>query len=295
MGANTELVYAKLPHSNTKNLSIHQRRLGSEFDTMKLLAKKWRSDSPYGVIEPLAFYPDLPAIVTCAAPGYPLRYEYRSAARLLGFPRHRRKLLECVSHCGVWLREFQDATVIGRGPFDVDELLSYCNPRIEMLLESEATEFSKHLAESLTSSVRQLGESLSSEGVLITGRHNDFASHNVVSKDGSIRVIDFSMFDSGAAAFDLCNFWFELEMLKCDWTYSNSFLSRLQQRFLAAYGTPKPKEPDFSLARVRYTLNRLLTALNACQTSRADARYRQRVVGVSYDWLQNFTEGNLLT
>lgn len=288
--AQAACVYVKVPHHTPANQTTLTARLQTEFTVMRELADRWRGDRRFGVADPIAFYPEIPAVLTLAATGRPLRERYRTTARRVGMPFARAELLQCASGCGEWLREFQAATCKGVAPFDIDELLSYCDVRIRLLLEDTRSGFSSSLASRLITKAQTVAKTSLRDGTPVTGRHNDFASHNLISAGGTVRVIDFSMFDYGAAAYDPCNFWLELEMLKYDWTYSRSFLTQLQDRFLGAYGNIQAHDPAFALARIRYSLNRLLTALGERDGWRPDARYRRRAAEVSCDWLTNFAD-----
>lgn len=283
--------YLKTPHHTPENEAALKRRLATEYRVMDTLAKRWETCDGFGVVEPIAFYPDIPALLTKEALGRPLRERYRTTARRLGRGSSQRELIECVRRCGEWLNEFQQETREGIAPFDVKELLDYCEIRFRLLLQDASSGFSPELAKRITSRVNETALRELANGVVITGRHNDFASHNIISQDGTIRVIDFSMYDTGAAAYDICNFWLELEMLKYDWTYSRPFLSQLQCEFLAGIEEIRPPAPAFRLARVRYSLNRLLTALGNRGVWRPDARYRRRAAEVSLDWLRSFADG----
>ncbi|PKO57168.1 MAG: hypothetical protein CVU28_00110 [Betaproteobacteria bacterium HGW-Betaproteobacteria-21] len=288
LGEQFECVYVKLPHHTAANHGSLKRRLKTEFEVMRTLSERWHDNTRHGVIEPIAYYPEIPAIVTREALGRQLRERYRTSARIVGLPGPRKNLFQSVSHCGKWLKEFQLATVVDRRPFDIDELLTYCEIRIKLLISDADAGVSNDLAGKLIKTAEKISQTTLAQATLVSGRHNDFASHNVISSGSSIHVIDFSMFDYGATAYDPCNFWLELEMLKYDWTYSRDVLSALQERFMSAYGEITPNDPVFMLARVRYSLNRLLTALSDRSGWRPDARYRRRAAEVSRDWLLNF-------
>jgi len=289
IGKTTGCAYLKVPHVTPANQDKLQGRMRTEFEVMRTLTSKWSTNGPYGVVAPIAFYPDIPAIVTLEALGRPLRERYRTTARRFGLSAPRSELKECVRHCGLWLREFQQLTSARVAPFDTEELLAYSEVRIELLAKDPHSGFSDALGKQLVATVRTIADS-ELAATTTAGRHNDFASHNIVSSGSGVRVIDFSMFDRGATAYDPCNFWLELEMLKYDWTYSRRFLDELQSVFLDSYGNIDPGDAAFSVARVRYSLNRLLTALGASGGWRPDARYRRRAAEVSYDWLVHFAK-----
>jgi hypothetical protein len=159
---------------------------------------------------------------------------------------------------------------------------------VDRLVSNEKIEFPKGLSERIVQTIHALGQSISAQGVQVVGRHNDFASHNILAGNGKVWIIDFSMFDYGASIYDPCNFWLDIEALKLDPTYSGTFLEALQERFMVAYGGMSMDDPAFMLARCRYTLNRLVTSLDRTKGWSARAIYRRRIVRDSLNWLKCF-------
>lgn len=289
-GTHKSSYFVKTPKVDASNASLVSARLRSEYEIMALLSNAQSEGSPIGVATPYAFYDQFPTIVTLAAKGTPLRNWYRGNARLVSLPRRRGVLDLYMRLCGAWLKDFQSKTSCEPAKFDVWELLDYCSIRLKMLTEGPAPYVSSSLSNRIVSAVQTTAASSRPLVTAISGRHNDFASHNIIAHKGQIRVIDFSMFDHGSTAYDPCNFWLELEMLKCDWTYSAPLLSRMQAQFLQSYGAIQPHDPAFHLARVRYSLNRLLTAIGDENLTRLDTIYRRRSALLSYNWLVWFAE-----
>lgn len=284
-------VYVKIPHSEIHGMTLLKERLISEYEIMQKLRDHDSNRKGYGVAIPFGFYPEYPAYATLEAARDTLRMHYHARARVLVPSFLRSSVMEEVSNCGKWLREFQENTLKGPAPFDVRELATYSDVRLQRLLRQNQIEFSSGLAEGVLQAIHDLGSRIDPGENRISGRHNDFASHNILAEAGRVWVIDFSMFDYGSSAYDSCNFWFDLEMLKLDPTYSGQFLSDLQARFLVSYGLMTPESPAFNLARCRYTLNRLVTSLDGSKGWQPGSLYRRNVVRVSLKWLQSLATG----
>ena len=239
-------------------------------------------------VTPLAFYPDIPALATVAAEGTTLRRAYARDARRWSAAEGGRRLCRLAELAGAWLAAFQDHTLAGIAAFPADELLHYLRVRLERL-KSRGTPLMQQALDALEDGVRRRASRLDGGGVTLCARHNDFASHNLIVVDGpGLRVLDFQACDTGAAAFDPCNFWLELELLKLDPSYSAPLLAKMQHAFLAGYGRIQPDDPAFELARLRYTVNRLLNELGDPRRLRRLSWRWRRTVGSTTSWLQQF-------
>jgi hypothetical protein len=287
-GSFCQRIYVKIPYSDSQSMPILRSRLATEYEVMRRLNSPDMENEKFGVAVPFGYYHEYPAIATLEAGITSLRVQYRRNARLLGSSYMRDRLLEDVENCGYWLKRFQALTLQGAAPFDLAELSAYCTLRLDRLVSNEKIEFPKGLSERIVQTIHALGQSISAQGVQVVGRHNDFASHNILAGNGKVWIIDFSMFDYGASIYDPCNFWLDIEALKLDPTYSGTFLEALQERFMVAYGGMSMDDPAFMLARCRYTLNRLVTSLDRTKGWSARAIYRRRIVRDSLNWLKCF-------
>ena len=283
-------VYAKFPRKRPVNEGLLEMRLANEFGILTELSQELGVDGPLGVVQPFAHYADLCAIVTVEAPGEPLRrFLARDARRFTASPLARQALVEYAERCGEWLRLFHECTSRGHARFDAEELIRYCRGRLAALQRSERPAVDGELADAILRKISAVADRVPASDNPVAGRHNDFATHNVIaSRPAAIRVLDFSMYDDGSAYFDVCNFWMELEMLKLDPSYSSSLLTRLQQAFLESYGEFEPGDALFEVVRCRYVINRLLTTLNERSNRLITAWYRRRAQRACTRWLQAF-------
>jgi hypothetical protein len=281
--------FAKLAKSPQADKATLCSLLRTEFEILQRLEVLPTTTTDHGTVTPLALYADIPSIVTVDAQGTTLRHAYARRARVFSRLGSRRSLLSLARLAGRWLAAFQTQTSVGQGEFPVDELLQYCQTRLDRIRKHHSGTLSDEQVERLTFRARALAQSLALDTLRITGRHNDFASHNIIARpDGSIRVLDFQSFDHGPEAFDACNFWFELEMLKFDPTYSAELLAGMQQEFLRSYGRIDPMQADFQLARLRYAINRLLNELDGSEGLQRLSLRRRRSVRGTRAWLAAF-------
>jgi hypothetical protein len=259
--------FAKVSHLPLTPTSDFPALIQKEYELLRMLrAEPDRSgvarERIADTVEALAFYPDLPAVVTVEAVGRTLRKEYALHARRGGRRGARALLVRRAELCGNWLASFHARTATGPGSFDVEEMLAYCRVRLERLHARHPGTLTPAEDQAIGRVARQIAQDIAPGSLRISARHNDFASHNIIAcREGGIRVLDFMACDQGANAFDVCNFWFDLDLLKHDPTYSPRVLADMQRAFMTAYGAMRPDQPDFRLAQLRYTLNRLLNEL----------------------------------
>lgn len=293
-------LYVKVPHCGTQGMAVAHQRLQAEFDILqRLQGLKGLDDSTsaqrgYGTVEALNVYPEFPALATFETAPTTLREHYRSGARRLFSHTKREHLIPAVTHCGQWLRSFQEATDAGCGPFPAHELLAYIDIRLQRLVSTPGLHglgFTEALAHDIRQRIRTVAQGIDPGKHRLCARHNDYASHNILTHQGRIWVIDFSMVDTGSSAFDPTTFWLDLDMLKADPSYSRAFISQLQTTFLEAYGGITPESPAFALVRTQYQLNRVLTLHTPLRLPTPGALYRRRVVRQCLSGLRGFVAG----
>lgn len=285
-------LYVKLPVRTPGRDEIVAARLEAEFRILNALGDGFARRPRLGVVRAFAFYPEHLAIVTVEAPGATLRHVLGRAARWLRVPGQRRALLEQARLCGAWLRTFQALTDQRGTSFDRQEMVEYCATRTTRLAQLSRAWSEGGLSTKLLARLDEVITAVPTEENRSSGRHNDFAMHNIIAGANGITVLDFGMFDHGSAAFDPCNFWLSLEVLKSDPTYSHAFLADLQHAFLDAYGGIDPAHPLFAAVRCRYSLNRLLTVLDDA-APRPLGWFGHRMADACQSWLHNFAESGV--
>jgi aminoglycoside phosphotransferase (APT) family kinase protein len=286
-------LYVKLPVPPPGGDTVVAARLQAEFRILNALGEGFAAHPRLGVVRALGFYPEHLAIVTLEAPGPTLKHVLGRAARRLRVSRQRCALVEHVQLCGTWLRTFQTLTARGTASFDRDEMLGYCTIRANRLAELSDTWGKGGLSTRLLTRLDQVIGSIRMDENRVSGRHNDFAMHNIIAGTNGITVLDLSMFDYGSTAFDACNFWLALELLKSDPTYARTFLADLQNAFLESYGEIDPAHALFAAVRCRYSLNRLLTVLDDA-ARRPLGWFGQRIAQTCQAWLCDFAESRTL-
>jgi Ser/Thr protein kinase RdoA (MazF antagonist) len=283
----TQRYFVKQPKRPDIDGPALRPQLQREYAMLLALHERAPSGAVAAAVQPLALFADVPALVTLAAEGPTLRQRYARDARRWSSHTAQQRLCALAALAGRWLAGFQDQTAAGSAPYPIDELLAYLDVRMQRL----AARLPGHDATALTSGLKAAARQRAARlpATRLGRRHNDFAGHNLIVVRGEgLRVLDFAACDTGPASFDPCNFWFELELLKLDPSYSAELLMKLQQAFLAGYGRISPGDAEFELARLRYTLNRLLNELDPVPVLGRLSWRRRRTVTQATQWLRRF-------
>lgn len=294
-GAWRRRVYAKVPRNPHPGHPLGPL-MHHEFDVLRDLSLNdaLNTAAPEAAsVEALGYYGDIPALVTMEASGNTLRKDYSLFARRLALTTARQQLLHRVRLCGEWLKWFHTHTANGECSFNSDELIDYCKIRLDRLDQRYPAVMDGLKASHLLDVTKAKALSIPAGALRLSSRHNDFASHNIISTmNNGVCMIDFTMCDYGVNAYDVCNFWLELELLKCDPTYSAPFLEELQAVFLQAYGMQDLHAPDFELARMQYTVTKLLnTAERLTRFSRWTSPHAYRSAKGLQGWLATYSAG----
>lgn len=285
-GQSTKVVYIKQRRFTPKSRKRVCERVEAEYHVISDLSRD--PICGYGVITPLALYPSVAALVTLGVDGPCLSGHIRQGLGYLG-RASRNHIDELVAACGNWLHDFHRSTSLGYKEFDVQDLLDYTDIRIDLLRRNDSAGLPTVFFDRFRRGVQERAAQVASGENLVAGRHNDFGSHNIICDGRMVRVLDFGMFDYGAAAYDACKFWLELELLKQDPMLSTRALREAQEIFIRSYGLIRPADPVFNLVQTRYMLNILLNALDKVGGRWWPSLYRKRQARACRAWLLAFS------
>ncbi|WP_045220296.1 phosphotransferase [Desulfonatronum thioautotrophicum] len=255
----TKFFFAKCISSDFLNQTALYR-LETEYAVLTKLRQSFEAFPDLGVVRPVAILPKVCTLLTEAEEGDPLENLINPACRFYRVKLSPRALAGCF-RAGRWLQEFQKTTFVGNGAFDCDEYLKYCGARLEWLRKRSVPGIENHSYPQLKRILNKAVTGNTAPGHRITGRHNDFAPHNIIERENHISVLDFTMFDNSSRYYDMCNFWCKLDKMKDNWYISNGFVDRLQDSFLEGYGdSDGVTHPLFLMVRIRLALVDLVQA-----------------------------------
>lgn len=231
-------IYVKILAPRSKSLADpekHLTRLATEFATGRDLAAAFRDEQEIAIIKPLAYYPELLAMVSEEAPGESLAALINRDGKL--WPAAG-KLEQLAKHCrraGKALAAIQQATAVEASRFDPVELLEYIDARLQRLLESRQTPFSSADHRQITKFLQSALAAIPKAQLGLAGAHSDYAPFNLLATPEKITVADFTMFKRGSVYNDLTYFYHRLEGYLHKPTFRLPTIRRLQEEFLTGY------------------------------------------------------------
>jgi hypothetical protein len=213
-----------------------------------------RLPPPFGVAVPVAWFPDLLAIVTEEARGVPLaqvlakQVPWRDAAPA--------GLTDCLAQVGRWIAHFQ-AALPAEGSDTVEELTAYLDVRLDKLrrahrgfTEHDRQAIRDHFVAALVAAAAEPG------GLAKAAVHADLAPGNVLVDGPAVTVLDFAMVRTGQRLHDLAHLWVQLEVTRAKPHYRAHVVSALQDALLRGFDEHlRVDAPAFVCARVLNEVN----------------------------------------
>ena len=254
IGDDRKAVYVKLPRDSGSNHAMYVARIREEAQLTREIWTTFPGTLETRTVEPIAYIEELQALVTAEAPGRSLLDVIGAGTRLM-LSRNTSRLGHLCYLAGRWLRGFHSIGYrIDRVGFRTS-LKSYCNTRIDELVNHHASGVSADLANMLRANICDwLEQGFAATGASPVLCHNDYSPHNIIVSDSLLHVIDFSFAGAGFPIFDVACFWHKLEDLKVSPFHSDRQVSDLQRTFVAAY----ERDATWSSAQARLGLIRLV-------------------------------------
>ena len=151
------------------------------------------------------------------------------------------KLKEQLYHCGRWLRHFQTITGLskaGRGA--IDSIEQRLESRLNLIQELADPRIPEWLPGETRKQFRTLIGQIGDSTLLLSGRHGDFSTFNILANEQGITVIDFLGYEKDFIAVDLLKMLVDLHDEKLSITSSNRRVNDLRESFLEGYGELPP-------------------------------------------------------
>jgi len=257
------VLYIKKTLSPPHRTAVVSRRIRTEFAILNTLWNAFSKDDALAVVRPIICLPDEQILVTEECPGPTMQALIGERGKWYSFSRDGSALRDHCRQAGYWLARFHTITRQDDAEFDFQSLRDYCEERMAGLHACTEAHLDAGFGDLLFKSMEILVQQLRGEKQVVTGRHNDFAPHNIIISRNGICVLDFTMFDYESPFYDLCNFWVKLECLKSSPLYWHHTVSRLQQAFLDGYGGGIDcSSPLSRLVQIRFRLTRMLEAIS---------------------------------
>jgi aminoglycoside phosphotransferase (APT) family kinase protein len=235
--APSRFIYVKILSQRAtfqSNPEKYLARLATEFAAGRRLHEALGSAKEFGVVKPVAYYPECLAMITEEAPGESLSNVITRDGRL--WPAAN-KLEQLAAHCrraGQALAAMQQATREA-SRYDPAELVEYLDVRMQRLLESARVPFSLADRRQILRFLESVIPAIPVEQLGVSGCHSDYAPFNLLASNDKITVADFTMFKIGSVYNDLTYFYHRLEGYLHKPIYRSQTIRRLQDEFLRGY------------------------------------------------------------
>jgi len=257
------------------NSSSPEVQLRQQFELLKRLQPLFKPQDPVGIVRPVAWFGDYPALVTEEIPG---RTVYVELSRCLGISagdRDVERMEQVCRRCGLFLKRFQDVNLQDDDtPFSLKEMRAYIDRRLQNIVHRGQIAFDESSRTRLLKLIDRLSERVDTKELRVAQIHGDFTPANIMLSDGRVVVLDFAMSSYGNVLHDVAHFHHQLHLWSLHPRWSARRIGRLQQAFLDGYGCSDSSNPLFTLFRVQHV---------TCQLSRLSRPSASSILSRTYD------------
>lgn len=229
-------------------------RLMRDWDVASRAASALSADSQYGVVRPLACYPEQLAIVTPEVPGETLLQLIERRARWWPSAAALRALGEVLMHVGGWVRAFQGIDTMPER-FSLDAMRAYADVRLRRLLATNPPVLDDEGRARVLDYFDRTAASVDAGDLRQVLTHADLAPSNVIVERGRVTVIDFAMAAPGGVFMDVARLYTQLDFLTAKPKFRPAVIRTLQARLLRGFDPSlEPERPLFRLFVLQHVL-----------------------------------------
>lgn len=251
-------LYAKIP------LTEHTiENIQKEYYALQFFFEKFQNQKKYGVIKPLTYYKNPPALVTEEATGSTLSAIFSSKVRIFASKKNSHSLFYLCKEIGKCLSHFQSIwpipeEIVENTPYHHEDTVSFIHNQLSQCLEKGL--LNEERANSIRHFVNKEAISASGSEIKITGMHSDFILSNLLTDGSKVYILDFGGFKLGPSCRDVANFLYSLDILQVNPLVRPCVINNLKKGFMEGYGWSEKVEnlPLFYLFQIREILGGLL-------------------------------------
>lgn len=284
-------------HPMNKALTESENQAKVEFNILKKLYPKFQEVEKCSVPYPILVIPELETYLMEFVEGNilsnELRYDRYFASRK-GFCQ----LLEHFNNCGRWLKKLQEFTGIHTAGIEVfDTAIKRCEHRLRQIDESGDSRCAKGLQNRILRLLHDQMSQLSGSKILVSGRHGDFTSYNILCSPHEINVIDFLGYKEDSVSIDLISMLVHLENEKLCLTSNPRRVDALRKSFLEGFGEiPHIPRPVLIISEVLLRVMSLWGCISRSKKARLHHKIEaNRCIGAHIDWLADAEEKDLIS
>jgi hypothetical protein len=236
-GGTRKLVLKKtIHHPANKNITERQNQAVVEFEILSQLYPKFKSVPRCNVPRPILVIPEQEAYVMDFVEGR-LLGDLFASAKYLATRKAFDELKEYYYLSGVWLKKLQEFTGIRRADMAAfSNTLERCELRLKLIDEANDQRCSPDITNRIRTFISEQLALVNYEDILITGRHGDFGSWNIMAGPEGITVFDFLGYQEDLLPIDLYKMLMNFEIEKTYLFFSKKRIEVLKKSFLHGYG-----------------------------------------------------------
>jgi len=263
-GSPRRVLYVKIfkPSSTpAANQQKYLERLNVEFETARQLQSGISPSPGFSIVRPVAYFPELLALVTEKSPGEPLAAIIEKSCKRWHPVIKQQRVFRLCERAGEALAAIQQATR-DRTPFDPRELVEYMDVRLQRLANAGETPFTPEHRNQVLHFLKRAVQRVPAAQLGRCGSHCDYGPFNLLAFEDRVTVLDFSMYKIGSIYNDVTYFCHRLEGYLHKPIFSTRAIRGCQRAFLESYNrassrTKRPVEEDilFQLFWLRHVVN----------------------------------------
>jgi aminoglycoside phosphotransferase (APT) family kinase protein len=241
--------------AGARELEATRRNVTREFEATARLHAGFAAHPGLSTARPIACYPELLAMVTERIEGEPLDRTLVREARGMPSARRVERLEAILRRVGAWLRAFQTIDA-AEGRVSLDRLREYLDDRLRPLVEGRA--LGEHARAGLLRYFDRRARDVPEDELAAVPVHADFSPENLIVRDGTVSVLDFTMAKKGARYLDLAHMFMQIELLKARPWFRPAVIDRLTAAMLDGFEPAlRSDRPLFELLLLQHVVCRL--------------------------------------
>ncbi len=228
-------------------------QLDAQFRILCDLTQRFLPYPGFGVIRPIAFFADLPVLVTEAAPGESVHALVARKARWKPPAPSLAGLNRACSEAGRWLAVFQSLWPRGRR-ISLPSLFDYVALRVRLIAENDAA-MDAALRKRVLDRFEGASRTASDADLEAIEVHGDFAPGNVLIAEGAAIVLDFNGLRVDSIFYDATRFLHQIRLFQYKPWYRPGTIGALRRAFLEGYSPGFDRPPEmFRLTMIQHLL-----------------------------------------
>ncbi|MDY6839760.1 MAG: hypothetical protein SWH78_17520 [Thermodesulfobacteriota bacterium] len=223
-------------HPMNRHLIEQQNQAEVEYDVLKHLHPRFAPVENCSVPHPILVIPEIDTYLMEFVDGTllsdKLRYDRYFASK-----NEFATLVQYFKDCGRWLKKFQEFTGIDTAGVEIlNTVIGRCEHRLKHIESARHTPCPKKLRAKVMNLLHDQISCLSKTQILVSGRHGDFSSFNILCGPEGINVIDFLGFERDSVTIDLISMLVHLENESLCMSSNPWRVRALMDSFLEGFG-----------------------------------------------------------